>query len=147
MFRFLPIRPRNPRLLLGPRILWDGQSASRVTQDRLSTPQAPRHRCMLLILPARSSRPGTARIAFKLARYKPRDLPGVQMDTSDTSPKAEGVHQRSGERGDSSPAQPVTIFRTPNPDCPSCIRHRRHSPEEWKRFHPDAGQSYQKGVA
>lgn len=32
--------------------------------------------------------------------------------------------------------------RIPNPDCPACQSQTRHSPEEWARFHPDAGTGY-----
>ena len=40
-------------------------------------------------------------------------------------------------------AQPELIARTPNPDCPACQEKRRHSPEEWRQYHPLAGSSGQ----
>ena len=35
--------------------------------------------------------------------------------------------------------QPETTFRTPAPDCPACQQKTRHTPEEWREHHPQAG--------
>ena len=33
-----------------------------------------------------------------------------------------------------------TFLRTPNANCPACIEYRWHREEEWKTFHPHAGE-------
>jgi hypothetical protein len=40
----------------------------------------------------------------------------------------------------------LTVFRTPAPGCPACEYRTRHTDEEWKVFHPDAGHGYRKGT-
>lgn len=34
----------------------------------------------------------------------------------------------------------LTVNRTPNPDCPACQVKRLHKPDEWKEYHPRAGE-------
>ena len=33
-----------------------------------------------------------------------------------------------------------TVARTPAPGCPACEARRRHTADEWKLYHPQAGQ-------
>ena len=35
---------------------------------------------------------------------------------------------------------PVLHNRTPNHECPACIAGKMHTPEQWKEFHPHAGE-------
>jgi len=29
-----------------------------------------------------------------------------------------------------------------NPNCPACQESRKHKPDEWKQYHPMAGEGY-----
>jgi hypothetical protein len=40
----------------------------------------------------------------------------------------------------------LTIYRTPNPDCPACALKTVHTPDDWKEFHPFTGHGYTRGV-
>ncbi len=39
----------------------------------------------------------------------------------------------------------LTIHRTSNPDCPACQAGRIHQPDEWTKFHPEAGSGIFEG--
>ena len=41
--------------------------------------------------------------------------------------------------------KPETVFRTPNPDCPACRIKLRHTVDEWRQFHVEAGTGGRKG--
>ncbi len=36
----------------------------------------------------------------------------------------------------------LTVNRTPNPDCPACKAFSRHTPEEYRQFHPLGGHGF-----
>lgn len=42
------------------------------------------------------------------------------------------------------PGDEITIDRTYNPKCPSCIDKIIHTVRNWKEYHPHAGEGYSK---